>query len=145
MVAKPAGPGAVNADREAVHQAIQAAIAAELEKRGLKRVNGPADVQVGYLVIVGDNATTATYDDYFGYGRDAAALTQKAHKALSGKSARDYFEVGAIVVDVVETRTTKLLFRSYAYSDIQNVTPQNRVEHINRLVASCLGDLRVAH
>jgi len=134
---------AVNPRRAEAHQLIQGAIARELAQKGLKQVSSGADVQVGYLVIVADNATTTTYDDYFGFGDDAAALTRKAHKTLQGRNSRDYFEVGALVIDVVDGRSGKLLYRSYVVTDVQDMTPANRADRINRLVASCLGRLRI--
>lgn len=134
----------VNENRASANQQIQAAISKDLGQRGLKSVASGGQVQVGYLVIVGDNASTITYDEYFGYGRDASALAEKAHQAMAGKQTRDYVEVGALVIDVVDPRDSKLLYRSYAVADVRGMTPENRAERINRLVASCLGKLRVA-
>lgn len=143
MTSKAPASVVVNQNREEVHQLIQKAIATELGQKGLRQVPNGGDVQVGYMVIVADNATTATYDDYFGYGRDAAELSEKAHKILGRANSRNRFEVGAIVIDVVNPSNSKLLFRSYVHTDVQNITPANRAERINQLVASCLDGLRV--
>jgi len=133
----------VNERRAEVHQDIQKAITSELDKKGLKQVASGGDVQVAYLVIVANNATTATYDEYFGYGADASALTKKAHAALAGKQNRDYFEVGALVIDVMAPKDSKLLYRSYVVTDVQTFTPANRGDRITMLAASCLGKLQV--
>lgn len=143
MKSKAPASVVVNERRERVHKLIQAAIASELEQKGLQPKASGGNVQVGYMVIVADNATTATYDEYFGYGRDASDLSEKAHKTLSKSKSRDLFEVGAIVIDVVDARDSKLLFRSIAHMDVSDVTSANRAERINTLVASCLGSLRV--
>lgn len=143
MSSKAPASVVVNENREEVHQLIQTAIATELEQKGLQPVPNGGDVQVGYMVIVANNATTATYDDYFGYGRDAAELSEKAHKLLGRAKSRDRFEVGAIVIDVIDPTNSKLLFRSYVHTDVQDITPANRAQQINQLVASCLGGLRV--
>ena len=135
----------VNEQRVQIHKTIQDAIAANLKQKGLNPVSSGGQVQVGYMVIVADNASTATYDEYFGYGRDAAALADKAHKTVSKSGSRDLIEIGAIVIDVVDPRDSKVLFRSVAHMDVRDVTPANRTERINTLVASCLGGLRVAN
>jgi hypothetical protein len=135
----------VNEQRQAVHRQIQDAIASSLKPKGLSPVASGGDVQVGYMVIVADNASTTSYDEYFGYGRDAAALSEKAHKAVSRSNSRELFEIGAVVIDVVEPKDSKVLFRSFAHMDVREVTPANRADRINRLVASCLGRLRVAN
>jgi hypothetical protein len=123
---------------------IQAAISRDLAQKGLKQVATGGEVQVGYLVVVAGNATTITYDEYFGYGRDAAALSEKAHKALAEKKSRDYFEVGALVIDVVGRKDSELLYRSYELTDLQKANPENRDARINGLVSACLADLKVA-
>jgi len=143
MASKAPAGVVVNEHRQLIHQLIQSAIVQQLDSKGLKQVPTGGEVQVGYLVIVADNATTAAYDDYFGYGRDAAELAEKAHKKLGHSKSRDLFEVGALVIDVVDSRDSKLLFRAYVHTDVLDTTPANRAERINRLVASCLGELRV--
>jgi hypothetical protein len=145
MTSKAPASVVVNERRVEVHKILQDAIAADLKQKGLNPVPSGGQVQVGYMVVVADNASTATYDEYFGYGRDAAALADKAHKAVSKSKSRDLFEIGAIVIDVVDPRDSKVLFRSVAHMDVSDVTPANRADRINTLVASCLGGLRVAN
>jgi hypothetical protein len=144
MTSKAPAGVVVNERREQTHAIIQKAIAADLKQKGLDPVASGGQVQIGYMVVVADNASTATYDEYFGYGRDAKALADKAHKAVSKSKSRDLFEIGAIVIDVVDPRDSKVLFRSVAHMDVRDVTPANREDRINTLVASCLGGLRVA-
>lgn len=145
MASKAPSSVVVNERREEVHRVIQGAIAAQLAQKGLRPVPRGGDVEVGYMVVVADNATTATYDEYFGYGRDAGALADKAHKEVSKSSSRNRFEVGAIVIDVVNPRDSKLMFRSLAHMDVGDINPGNRAERINSLVGSCLGGLRVGN
>lgn len=135
----------VNERREEVHQIIQNAITDQLGQKGLKQVSSGGQVQVAYMVIVGNNASTATYDEYFGYGRDAAVLSDKAQKAVNKSKSRELFEIGAIVIDVLDPRDSKLLYRSVAHMDVTDITPANRADRINTLVASCLGSLRVSN
>ena len=71
---KPAPTYADN--RDAVHALIQAAIAKNLAARGVKRVSSGGDVTVAYLVIVGDNVSTRSINDYFGYRDDACRCSR---------------------------------------------------------------------
>jgi hypothetical protein len=144
MASKAPASVVVNERREEVHRVIQSAIAGQLGQKGLRAVPTGGDVEVGYLVIVADNASTAAYDEYFGYGRESGALADKAHKEVSKSNSRNRFEIGAIVIDVVNPRDGKLLFRCYERLDISTVNPGNRTERINALVGGCLADLRVA-
>jgi hypothetical protein len=143
MSSKAETRGVIDERREEVHRIIQSAIADELGRKGLTQVASGGDVKVGYLVIVVDNVSTTTDSDYFGFGRDASALAKKAHKARSTNKNRDYFEIGAVVIDVVDPRDSKVLFRSTARMDVRNVTPASSGERINRLVAACLEGLRI--
>ena len=61
----------------------QQAIANRLTADGLVRVATKGDVTVGYLVIVGNNATTESINTYFAYGQDPTALHNKAHEAYT--------------------------------------------------------------
>ena len=49
-------------------------------------VDRGGDVTVAYLIIVGNNATTTSLNEYFGYTADADALTDKVHKSEAVKS-----------------------------------------------------------
>src|SRR3954453_9651663 len=56
----------ISDNREAVHKLIQSAITKNLAARGVKRVNGGGDINVRYLLIKGNNASTEAIRDYFG-------------------------------------------------------------------------------
>lgn len=130
--------------REAVHKTIQDAIAQNLAARGLRKVGSGGDVIVAYLVIVGNNATTESIATYFGYGRDAAALSDRAHDAYTASKNPDYFAAGTLLIDVVDARTFKVLKRNYAVRPIL-VKPSADVRALNiqQAVDEVLKDLRV--
>ena len=78
-----------------------------------------ADLVVAYLLIIQDNASTLLIDDYFGYGRDAEHIADVAHiRGVVDNQRPDQFERGAIVVDVMDARTNKLVYRNWAKRDI---------------------------
>lgn len=126
-------------DRAAVHEMIQAAITKDLAAQGVTRVAANGDVTVGYLIIVGNNATTEAINTYFGYGEGANALHDKAHKAYTSNDNPNYFEAGTLVIDVIDTKTYKLLKRNYASRALmRNITAEARAERIQEVVDEIL-------
>src|ERR1035438_4383918 len=69
--------------REQVHALIQDSISRNLASKGLGKVAAGGDVVVAYLVIIGNNASTESISTYFGYGRDASGLHEKAQDAYT--------------------------------------------------------------
>jgi hypothetical protein len=132
-------------NRAPVHQIIQDAIADTLARKGLARAEGGGDVKVAYLVLIADNVSTTSINDYFGYGRDAAGLQDKAHEAFSMKNKNpDAFEAGTLVIDIIDARSFELLKRNYVVRPIlKNIEPGARMARIRDAVNEALGDLRV--
>ena len=139
----PAPPYAEN--RAALHSAIQQAITRNLAAKGLPRATaGRGDVTVGYLVIVGNNASTTSINDYFGYGADAMALAEKAHKVSTSSENPNYFEAGTLVVDVIDTRTFRLLKRNYVVRPLlRNPSAEVQQARLQEAVDEALKDLRI--
>jgi hypothetical protein len=147
FVTRDAGtaPGFVD-DRAQVHAMIQDSISRNLASKGLTKMAAGGDVTVAYLVIVGNNASTESINTYFGYGRDAIALEDKAQDAYSHSKNPNYFEAGTLVVDIVESKTYKLLKRSYVTRSLMsNPTAEVRAERIKEAVDAVLADLQIAH
>ena len=142
------GPQAASRARERlqpVHQMIQEAITKNLEARGIARSAGSADITVAYLVVVGNNATTSLIDDYFGYGGDGAALLDKASTAYSKSKNPNYFMAGTLLIDIVDSRTNKLLKRNFTYRELlRDPSDAVRAARIQEAVDEVLRDLRVA-
>jgi len=146
FVARITGPRAEIAEGdEAVHAMIQDAITANLAAKGVARVEGGGDVKVAYLVIVGNNVSTEAVNDYFGYGRDDTELAEKAHKAAAVDNKNpDYFEAGALLIDVIDATTFKLLKRTYVVRPVMRDLPADeRQARIRDAVDEALGDLRI--
>ena len=131
--------------RAHAHTMIQDAISGELTKRGLSKVESGGDITVAYLVIVGNNATTELINDYFGYGRGAAELHDKAHNAYTSSKNPNYFEAGTLLVDIVDTKTYKILNRNYVVRPrLRNASDEELRKHIQDAVKEVLAELRVA-
>jgi len=130
-----------------VHAMVQEAITKNLAAKGVKFVNQGGDLIVAYLIIVGNNATTTSLDEYFGYTADATALADKVHNEQAVKgSDRSYFEAGTLVIDVLDASGSKLLKRSTVQAPIlRGLTPEARQERIQGFVDQALNDLRISH
>jgi hypothetical protein len=133
-------------DSASTHALIQAAITDVLADKGLARQEGGGDVKVAYLVIVGNNVTTTSINDYFGYGREDADLAEQAHKASAVNNKNpDYYEAGALVIDVVDAKDFKLLRRDYVVRPLfRNTPPDVREAKIRDAVAEAIEGLRIA-
>lgn len=129
-----------------VHERVQTSITKNLATKGVKRLDRGGEVTVAYLIIVANNAATASATDYFGYGRDAAALADKVHNSQAMKSKnRGYVETGTLVIDFVDPSSSKILWRSSVQSEIfRDMPTEAKEELVQQLVDSALQNLRVS-
>jgi hypothetical protein len=133
--------------RDQIHRLIQGDITTNLTAKGLSRVPAGGDVFLAYLIILGDNVATTDVNDYFGYGRDSDALLDKAHQkfAIDSKDPNP-FVAGTLVIDVIDAKTYKLLYRNYVVRQVlRNVRENVRNERIQSAVDQALAGLHVAH
>ena len=141
----PAAAAAASDPREAIHLLIQDGITQNLAAKGVQKVASGGDVTVAYLVIVGNNATTESITTYFGAGRDASGLTDKAHAAYTENKNPNYFEAGTLLVDVIDAKTYKVLYRNYGVRPVlRNPSASTRAANIQEVVTELLGNLRIA-
>lgn len=119
---------------------IQQSIAKEFEAHGLAVAAGDADLVIAYLVILQDNVMTTRLDDYYGYGQDAADIMDEAHKrGVVQNSRREAFARGAIVIDLVDAKSGRLVYRDYAVRDVwANVSEEDRQARIEEAVRQAL-------
>jgi hypothetical protein len=140
-------PQPAYADQRAeVNKIIQEAITATLGRFNVPHVASGGDITVAYLVIVGNNASTTSINDYFGYGRDASAIAEIAHERYTQNNNPNYFEAGTIVIDIIDSRSNKLLKRGYASRPLlANPTTEVRTARIQQAVDEALQNLSVTH
>ena len=140
-------PQPTYADQRAeVNKLIQEAITANLKRFSVPQVASGGDITVAYLVIVGNNATTSSINDYFGYGRDASAISEIAHQKYTQNNNPNYFEAGTIVIDIIDSRTNKLLKRGYASRPLlANPTTEVRAARIQQAVEEAMQGLSITH
>ena len=115
-------------DSPEVNRMVQEAIAAELEAGGVRIGGGGEDLIVAYMIIHQTTGSTTMNSDHFGYGRNAEAILLKAHEeGVIKNESPDFFEAGAIVIDLLDARTNKLVFRNFAKRAIGATPPSPAV------------------
>lgn len=131
-------------NRQVVHTMIQEAITKNLAAQGVTKVATGGDVTVAYLVIVGNNTTTETISTYFGYREDADALQDKAQIAYTQSKNPNYFEAGTLVIDIIDSKSFKLLKRGCATRPIlRNLPDDAQAARIQEVVDEILRGLRI--
>ncbi|MEO5916754.1 MAG: DUF4136 domain-containing protein [Luteolibacter sp.] len=136
----PNSPAITNATEKQVHGIIQKSIAKQFTAKGLSYGNANADLVVAYLVIYQEPGMTATYPNYFGYGRDAGEISDLAHTrgALENKRP-DYFRQAGVIIDVIDSHTNKQIYRNFAKGDvIKGASAGTRAARIDAAVAQAL-------
>ena len=131
-------------NRQPVHAMVQEAITKNLAAKGVTKAATGGDVTVGYLIIVGNNVSTTAIDDYFGYGEGADALQNKAQSAYTSNKNPNYFEAGTLVIDIIDSKSFKVLKRGYATRPIlRNLPDDARQARIQDAVDEILRDVRI--
>jgi len=133
-------------DRRAINDMIQNSITQTLSSRGVSKVAQGGDITVAYLIITGNNASVTSINDYFGYrADDAEALQNKAFNAYTKNNNPNYFEAGTLVIDLIDTKTSKLLKRGYASRPLLRNPPADvRATRLQEVVDEIFAKLQIA-
>ena len=133
--------------RQQAHTAVQEAITKSLAAKGVSYVSQGGDVTVAYLIIAGNNASTTSLNEYFGYSSDTTALVDKVHNSQAVKNNnRSYFEAGTLVIDILDPNTSRLLKRASVHAQILRELPLDaREARLQGFVDQALSDLRISH
>ena len=133
-------PARTNPTELGIHGMIQDSLRRQFTAKGLAYGPANADLVVAYLVIYQETGMTTSYQDYFGYGRPADAITDRAHDRGVVQSKRpDYFQRAGIVIDIIDSRTNKLVYRNFAAGDvIRGASGKTRAARIDAAVAQAL-------
>ena len=137
----PNGPAITNATEKQVHGLIQKSISKQFTSNGMTYGKGGADLVVAYLVIYQEPGMTARYEEYFGYGRDADQIADVAHTRGAVENQRpDFFRQAGVVIDVIDSRTNKLVYRNFAKGDvIKGASSGTRAARIDAAVGQAMG------
>ncbi len=133
-------PAPSTAIERQVHGMIQKSISGQFGAKGMSYGKADSDLVVAYLVVYQEPGMTADYRDYFGYGRDAGEIASLAHTRGVLKNERpDHFRQAGIVIDVIDSRTNKLVYRGFSKNDVvAKASPATRASRVNAAVAEAL-------
>lgn len=133
-------PAITNPTEKQVHGMVQRSLARQFTSRGMAFGKGDAELIVAYMVIYQENGMTADFRDYFGYGRDAANIVDVAHtRGVLDNKRPDFFRQAGILIDVIDARTNKLVYRNLAKGDVVvGASPSTRAARIDAAVAEAL-------
>lgn len=136
----PGAPAIKDAKEQQVHRLIQSSLSKQFAAKGLAYGKSGADLVVAYLVLYQEPGVTSSYPEFFGYGRDSFDITDTAHVRGSVNGKRpDFFTQAGIVVDVIDSRTNKLVYRGFAKGDvIKGASESTRAARIDAGVAQAL-------
>jgi len=125
---------------QAIHGMIQNSLRRQFTAKGLTYGSANADLVVAYLVIYQEPGMTSSYQNYFGFGRPADAIADRAHIKGAVESKRpDYFQRAGIVIDLIDSRTNKLVYRNFAAGDVvRGASANTRAARIDAAVAQAL-------
>lgn len=99
---------------EETNEMLQQSISSELKRQGLDMVDANSDLIVAYLIILQNNVATTSINEHFGYMGDANALVELAHeKGMEGRYP-EFVKKGALVIDLIDAKTNKLIYRDFA-------------------------------
>ena len=128
-----ASPRFVEANRMIIES-----VAAEMEKNGLQIVEGNADLIAAHLIILQDNASTSYCNQYYGL-QDFFSVVSLAHKEGMKKEYPEHVQKRALVIDLIDAKTYKLVYRNYALSGaLTNLSEEDRQTHIDSMVSLTL-------
>jgi len=138
----PGSPAITDATEKQVHGMIQTSIARQFAAKGMAYGKSGADLSVGYMVIYQEPGMTASYDQYFGYGRDSGQIADIAHTRGALDNQRpDFFRQAGIIIDIIDTRDNKLVYRNIAKGDvIKGASSGSRAARIDAAVGQALAD-----
>ncbi|NWK55785.1 DUF4136 domain-containing protein [Verrucomicrobiaceae bacterium N1E253] len=134
------GSAASQAHVRKVHSMIQGSIKSEFQRNGVQYGKKQSDLAVAYLILVQNRAITYHYNDYFGHGPNANEIAKTAHeRGVMKKEVSDYHNKAGILIDVIDTKTNKIVYRNFYATDIVHIPSDSiRANRIRQAVQSAL-------
>lgn len=117
---------------------IKESIAVQMDKHGLKVVEGKADLIVAHLIILQDNTSTSYSNQHYGL-QDFSDIVTLAHKEGMKKHYPESVQKRALVIDLIDAKTYKLVYRNYTLSGtLANLSEEERQAYITTAVSDTL-------
>lgn len=100
-----------------VHKILQTEMNAVFQEKGLQEASDDAELIVAYLVLVQNNAVSTGIGDY--YINSGSDIVSYAHKQVAIKKDMPMsFEAGTLVIDVIDAKKRKLIYRDYSSKEL---------------------------
>lgn len=128
---------------------LENAVSSELEKRGMKRVDGLGDSMIGFHVVIENKTGTTSYTDYYGgmgyYGRGGFGYGYGYPYGGGGTTTTQTYNytIGTIIIDQYESSTKKLMWEGVAQGEVTG-DRSNREENIKSDITRLYKDYPVA-
>ena len=134
--------GDVRLDNPLLHERLREAIQQTLTAAGFEQVEaGSADFRVGYHLSLQRRLDVSTLNSHYGYGPGA----NRWGYGPPGTVVTEY-EEGTLVIDVVDARSDRLVWRGSAYGRVrESSTPEERQQRVHRVVAGILERFPPSH
>ncbi|MFT5877563.1 MAG: hypothetical protein ACI8SA_001427 [Dokdonia sp.] len=118
---------------------LEKSVTDELQKRGMKRVDGLGDTMIGFHVVVENKTGTTSYTEHYGgmgyygggggfgygygypYGGGGGTTTTSSYS----------YRVGTVVIDQYDSQTKKLMWEGVAQGEVDG-DRSNREENIKK-------------
>ena len=128
-------------NNKALNQKLKQVIAAEMRRNGIDVAASGGDLVIAFMLMKQNNASTASINHYYGYSDDSEKISEKVHKKIAKDGGRELFERGAIIIDLIDAKSSKLIYRNYAVRDVLGkVSAQERNKRIQSAVTEALAD-----
>ncbi|HKO78190.1 MAG TPA: DUF4136 domain-containing protein [Flavobacterium sp.] len=120
---------------------VTKAIIAEMTAKGFKETSDNPDLKVNAVAILKNKTQVTANSNYYGYGGMYRPYGYWGGGAMMGGGSTtfntyDYID-GSLVIDIVSTKTDKLVWQGIGNAEIDN-KPDNPEEFINNSVKSIM-------
>ena len=122
---------------------IVGAIDEELASKGFhRRDQAESDFQVGYHAAVQGRMEVSNIDSYYGYGIPQSSPWMYYHAGSEQQqSAARYYNEGMIIIDIVDARLNRLVWRGTAQAEVKDdVEPAQQQVNIREAVRKIMAD-----
>tara|TARA_R100000027_G_scaffold67735_1_gene68298 strand:- start:12347 stop:12889 length:543 start_codon:yes stop_codon:yes gene_type:complete len=113
---------------------IQDELRAQLTAAGLtevKDITEKPDLIVAYLLVLQNNTVTTAVRDY--YVSSGVEIIEAAHEYSQDHKPHRKFQSGTVVVDVIDVKTEKLIYRDYATREVKKgLTSEQRQKLVRK-------------
>ncbi len=131
-------------DNDILHSRIRIAVERELAAKGYQKVtDGSADFKVAYHVGLEDKLDVTTFTSYdYGYPNNYYPNRGFYHGGAAFPQTDTYvfqYEEGTLLVDIVDPRTKKMIWRGTAKAEVDvSQSPEKKEAKINKAVHKLL-------